>query len=925
MTKKKIIGGLNKLEGTFNSGTHRLDGVSDFIYAQYDVETHPDPERINSQKTFTLYRFFNINKYKNKSFNLPISIDANKIKTIFLFGYRDDNVDKTFFVKKNKDIITRDFIDEKIGYILFDLHKKNDSRKTEIILVHYNDPTNGGLYIIFNTRGSDDNYNKLEKYLLSSPSNFIDDNNLTKKLKFSYLKNLIQFTDKYLPLPKLILNIDELNSDFSREQIIQALNESDIDSEEELKNYIKFINETSLMGGGKIKKKKLMNAGSNNSSEKKLKYLEKIKKFYIALGKTKNPNNTNYDKKKQIDIVRIALNKLSDTTKKIFIEEDTVKRNLQKIKNFWSNDQYVIDPYTNVYNKLNLLESLLFVPQEYVDKNSDSLTSRYGKLAVKGTQKVAKYAVKGTQKVAKYAVKGTQKVAKYTVKGTLGVIATGVALPLALTATPFYLLYYAYTKNNAFYTQNKKTLEKLTLLESLLFVPQIENSSIAHYKLRLLESLLFVPQEYVDKNSDSLTSRYGKLAVKGTQKVAKYAVKGTQKVAKYAVKGTQKVAKYTVKGTLGVIATGVALPLALTATPFYLLYYAYTKNNAFYTQNKKTLEKLTLLESLLFVPPRPQIDEKLVKNIIILVDYNNILNKFNITDNGIKKETGINKVIYINLIKSIKFNYESTNKAVLSNHINKINSLIDFFTNKYLYNKNKSFAKQIISLLEYIKEHINNKITKLIKDKEKEEKDRYKLRLDKIQKAIFERTKKLLEYKVLIRTFGIFNVNKIHKETNINIDEYKNLINAIFDENINKDSINILIGFFEKLRIYNYENAEKIINLLNNILLTNDPKSLVETTIKLVNYDNIVDIFKSDVVNKTHNKTSINKEEYNNLISGISYNNLISGISYKNINKIEILIKFFTEMKSLIENEEAKRQHAYQIIILLSYVKTLHN
>jgi len=339
MTKKKIIGGLNKLEGTFNSGTHRLDGVSDFIYAQYDVETHEDPKL--TKKQFTLYRFFNINKYKNKSFNLPISIDANKIKTIFLFGYRDDNVDKTFFVKKSKDIITTDFIKKKIGLILFDLHNNNNNNnsKTEIILVHYNDPTNGGLYIIFNMTGFDNNYNKLEKYLLSSPSDFIDDNNLTKKLKFSYLKNLIQFTDKYLDnqisyiglkthflldllfpnkVEKLVaekttekvssqkisdtpqqdidnlkenISYNELENKFGKDKLENALKTAKIDKAE----YERLLNliDGQTIGGGNIKKIKIIEGGGLTKED-----LEKLIIVFKTLSNDPDVENKNFAKRK---------------------------------------------------------------------------------------------------------------------------------------------------------------------------------------------------------------------------------------------------------------------------------------------------------------------------------------------------------------------------------------------------------------------------------------------------------------------------------------------------------------------------------------------------------------------------------------------------------------------------------------------------
>jgi hypothetical protein len=332
MTKKKIIGGLIRNEATFDSGKHKLDNSSDLIYANIDVTTNPDG--INTPKTFTLYRFFNITKYDSKLFNLPGSINDEYIKTIFLFGYRDDYVDKTFFLKKNKYKIDLKFIKDKIGDILSKLYNKKSYKKTEIILVYHNDPNNKALYIILNLTGSDDKYNNLKKYLSSLQNDFADDKLLSNKLKFSYLKNLIQFTDKYLPLPKIELDINDL-SYFSKTQIEKAFEASDIKDKNELKQLIKSINSTppppSLIGGGKIKKKiKLMNAGSNSSKDEIIIKLNKIKKFYETLENIILNDDKTDDKEKQLNIIKIALAKLSDAEEKINIENSIIRRNVGK-------------------------------------------------------------------------------------------------------------------------------------------------------------------------------------------------------------------------------------------------------------------------------------------------------------------------------------------------------------------------------------------------------------------------------------------------------------------------------------------------------------------------------------------------------------------------------------------------------------------
>jgi hypothetical protein len=411
---------------------------------------------------------------------------------------------------------------------------------------------------------------------------------------------------------------------------------------------------------------------------------------------------------------------------------------------------------------------------------------------------------------------------------------------------------------------------------------------------------LFIPQEYVEKNSDSRIAKYGK-----------YAAMGTLSTIASPIVITATVVNLATIGALGVVAT----PIALVASP---IYYAYLKyNKQIYNNNIKTINKLTLLESLLFIPQPESNYKKLIENTRILVNYNNIVTNFG-SDvvNKIQRDTNINEKLYNKLINSITPDYDIKKKVVLSSYINNINNLIYFFT-KFLDNNTNSakqiiFAKQIISSLEHIKEYINNLKTELIKNEEKAKKDRYELRLNKLQKRKFEITEKLLKYKELKKTFGYINVIKIQKETGINTELYEKLIKAINDKNINLFNIKKLIDFFEKLKYFNKTKAVEIINLLNNIIQTDYFRLLVETTKELVDYYNIVAKFGRIVVNKIQIVTGINELEYKNLVNEIKT---------ENINKtyIQKLINFFTKMISLDINEKAKRE-AEQIINSLKYL-----
>lgn len=215
MINKLIKGGLKKTNKITYENNHKLDNENEITYATIDVVTNDIVD--NNQKKFTLYKFFNVITYNNELFNLPEYIKnnikkniKNNIKNIYLFGFHNGFVDKNFFVKKNKGVIGEnnalsDYT-KTIGASLNNLYKYKEINKyLEIILVHYKDENNSGLYIIFNTTSLVDKYyNELEK---SFASKFIDDDNLKKQLKFSNLNNLIKFTNEYLPPPTSTTNL----------------------------------------------------------------------------------------------------------------------------------------------------------------------------------------------------------------------------------------------------------------------------------------------------------------------------------------------------------------------------------------------------------------------------------------------------------------------------------------------------------------------------------------------------------------------------------------------------------------------------------------------------------------------------------------------------------------------------------------------
>jgi len=204
MINKLIKGGLKKTNPITYVNYHKLDNENEITYAKIDVVTNDIVD--NNQKKFTLYKFFNVIMYNNELFNLPKDIN---IKNIYLFGFHNGFVDN-FFVKKNKGVINeinalRDYTNT-IGASLKKLYEDNEINKyLEIILVHYKDENNSGLYIIFNTTSFVEKYyNKLKKSFVSK---FIDDDNLKKQLKFSNLNNLIKFTNENLPPPTSTTNL----------------------------------------------------------------------------------------------------------------------------------------------------------------------------------------------------------------------------------------------------------------------------------------------------------------------------------------------------------------------------------------------------------------------------------------------------------------------------------------------------------------------------------------------------------------------------------------------------------------------------------------------------------------------------------------------------------------------------------------------
>tara|TARA_Y100000389_G_scaffold6793_1_gene6510 strand:+ start:147 stop:2819 length:2673 start_codon:yes stop_codon:yes gene_type:complete len=755
------------------------------------------PTKDGKHLQFTLYNIESFNEYEGEKFNLSgFDNEMKDIEHLFLCGFIKNWERKELFIKKNKDAVdNKEERFKEIGKTLYKLcnELKKGSKKIQIILAHSTDKK--ALCIIFDMSNIDSkHYDLLKQYLPDTL--FSDEKELMGRITESQLENLIDFTNKHIPQPIISLSLNELKSTYSKEQIEKALENSGIGTQEVLVDIIKSINLSST-GGGKIKKK--INGGSGNKQIENFDKFEKFEKFINELEKLNNINSGPLIWSRRKNLIT------------------NIKSKLKKIKP------------NKAHNKLTLLESLLFVPQQYVDKNSKSRIAKYG---------------------------------KHAVMGTLGLIAAPVALPIALVYSPFYAYKQYYKKRN--YIDNNKTQDKLILLESLLFVPQ----------------------KYVDKNSESRIARYGKLAYNG-------------------IKIIPTIARL---GTLAVIATPVALPIALVYSPYYV-YNKYYKNRIYYIKNDKALNKLILLESLLFVSG-PQY-ETLTEITIKLVNYDNIQREFNLNDNNIRIQTGINKNIYNTLIKSIKYNYDNTDKGTLSIHINNINNLIYFFRTELLYNKNTNFAKLIISLLEYIREHIDNIKTELIKDKKKEDKERHELLLNKLQEQRFTETKKLLEYKKLKETFGALNVNRILQETSIDGENYKKLIQAINSKNINVFDIKKLIDFFEKLKKHNNKKAEEIKKLLNNIIQTDYFRLHVETTKNLVHYYNIVAKFGREVVDQIHNNTGINEHAYKLLIDEIRTENI-------DIDEIKKLIEFFTEMRLLI-NEEAKRD-ATQIINSLNYL-----
>jgi len=657
MTKKKIIGGLIRIEDTFDSGKHKLDNSSDLIYANIDVTTNPNG--IDTQKTFTLYRFFNITKYDNEFFKLPDSINDEYIKTIFLFGYRDGYVDKTFFLKKNKNKINLNFIKFKIGNVLYDLYKKKSSYKTEIILVYHNDPNNKALYIILNLTGSDDKYNNLKKYLSSLQNDFADDKLLSNKLKFSYLKNLIQFTDKYLPLPKIELDINDL-SYFSKTQIEKAFEASDIKDKNELKQLIKSINSTppppSLIGGGKIKKKiKLMNAGSNSSKDEIIIKLNKIKKFYETLGNTNlNPEDGNFDRIKQLNIIKIALAKLSDAEEKIVKEHTIVGRIINVIN---KPNQYVIDPYTKTINKLTLLESLLFIPQDRDELRLNKLQERKFQI----TEKLLEY----NNLIITFGYINLNKIQKET----------------GINKESYEELIKEINDKNINTFNIKRLIDFFKNLKFFNKTKAVEIINFLNFRL-----LVGTTKELVDYYN--IVAKFGRDVVNKIHTLT--GINKTKYKELISDIGNEYKDKQTIKKLIKFFTNMISLDINEIAK----IEAKKIINSLNYLNEPNALKIINLLDNIL-ITNEPK---SLVKNTKILVNYAYIVDKFGSNAvNIIHNSTGIDEAKYKELISDIGNEYKDKQE---------IQKLIEFFTNMIsldIDEKAKIEANKIINLLKYVK------------------------------------------------------------------------------------------------------------------------------------------------------------------------------------------------------------------------------
>ena len=100
MINKLIKGGLSPTTNNKKEvkEDHKLDGTNDIKYIKNDVQTETDDNK--PQEKFTLYKFFNVDKYGSESFILPDNIKNDNIKNIYLFGFHNGFADKNFFVKK---------------------------------------------------------------------------------------------------------------------------------------------------------------------------------------------------------------------------------------------------------------------------------------------------------------------------------------------------------------------------------------------------------------------------------------------------------------------------------------------------------------------------------------------------------------------------------------------------------------------------------------------------------------------------------------------------------------------------------------------------------------------------------------------------------------------------------------------------------
>lgn len=177
-------------------------------YKKKKVETHLKIKD-GTQLKFTLYNIESFNEYEKEDFDLSNfgndMKDINSIKHLYLCGFITNWWRKDLFIKKNKKgggdgESNKDKHFKAIGETLYKLctELKKGSEKIQIILAHSTDKE--ALCIIFDMSNIDSKYyDLLNKHLTDTL--FSGEIELMGKITKSQLENLIEFTNKYIPLP----------------------------------------------------------------------------------------------------------------------------------------------------------------------------------------------------------------------------------------------------------------------------------------------------------------------------------------------------------------------------------------------------------------------------------------------------------------------------------------------------------------------------------------------------------------------------------------------------------------------------------------------------------------------------------------------------------------------------------------------------